>query len=391
MKAKLTLCILAILGFITIALLDKFPAQIVCLLLLFTLFFMVMSSVFKNILVKYICIVVFSFSLPLALVEGYFYIALKADDKIIEEVTLQDPIPEPLLSQLDPAGTYKQRKVTRSMREQKTVIFDVIYTTDNEKRRVTPYAPQAKVAVVLLGCSFTFGDALNDEDTFGYKLGQILGKDFQVINLGVPGSGSHRILEQLEKGLPSLDKFSKVIFYYSAIEDHIRRAAGIVYWDYSGILYDLQDGKLVKMDDPMQAVPWHRNENVMKWLVRSYLYKKTYAPFENFFSRYDTVEKQVELQKALMHAISDIIHKKYAQSRFTILAWPPNTAQWFEPPLAGITSVNMEAWFPNFDEELEKYVIIKDGHPSAYTNDIVARELAKLVYKDAKALGVAVP
>ncbi len=78
------------------------------------------------------------------------------------------------------------------------VHFDAIHTTEN--RRFTPGAtPDSnKAKVTFLGCSFTYGYGVNDNETFAANI-QENHPEWQLENQGVIGYGTVQSLLQLEK------------------------------------------------------------------------------------------------------------------------------------------------------------------------------------------------
>ncbi len=363
-----------------------FSFMILWLLLSLTVFFISSSMLWKNAFVKYVCIGLFSLTLPLSILEGYSLLTFK--NAWQDEIKVLDtPVPPELMQDLNPQETFLREHVQRFSTQSGKLLFDIIRTHDSHVRRITPHAPNAKTAVVLLGCSFTFSAGLEDDEAFAFKLGKILGEDYQVFNFGKSGSGPHRLLESLEKGLPQLEGYSKVHFYYFAIEDHLRRIMGAASWDRTGPLYDVEQGKAIKKGILAELRPSYEHMPFFMWVKRSYLFK-TIQPhldvyLEQFLPRY-TLEKRLELQKALMMTMNQTIHEKYAHSSFTVLLWPPNTTGLMQPIMGNLPWVDMEQWLPNFEQNKEKYVIAypEERHPSAYANDIIARKMAELVKKE---------
>jgi hypothetical protein len=70
------------------------------------------------------------------------------------------------------------------------VDFDVVYTIDNEGFRVTDSPPGANAAVLCLGCSFTFGHGVADNEPYPAILGRQYWTDVKVRNGGVNGWGT---------------------------------------------------------------------------------------------------------------------------------------------------------------------------------------------------------
>lgn len=58
---------------------------------------------------------------------------------------------------------------------------------------------QGKAEIALLGDSFTFGQEVSYEETWGHQLDQMLGDEFGVLNFGVPGYGLGQALVRYEK------------------------------------------------------------------------------------------------------------------------------------------------------------------------------------------------
>ena len=71
---------------------------------------------------------------------------------------------------------------------------DMLYSTDASGIRI-PHSDTGltkhgeKIRIALLGDSYTFGQEVAYEDTWGYVLEKSLGPEFQVLNFGVPGYG----------------------------------------------------------------------------------------------------------------------------------------------------------------------------------------------------------
>jgi hypothetical protein len=74
------------------------------------------------------------------------------------------------------------------------------------------------------GCSFTWGQGLNDEETYPYIVQSKL-KNHKVINFGENGYGNHHALIQIEKELAKATKFPEAIVV-SYIDWHSHRNVG---------------------------------------------------------------------------------------------------------------------------------------------------------------------
>lgn len=122
-------------------------------------------------------------------------------------------------------------------------IYDVRYTIDAQRLRVTPGVRKRGRAVVFFGGSYTFGEGVEDEETMPASVGRWLRGRTKIVNAGFHGYGPHQMLRALETDRldPILgDGVEHVI--YQGIDGHVRRSAGRTTWDLAGPAYELRDG-----------------------------------------------------------------------------------------------------------------------------------------------------
>jgi len=85
----------------------------------------------------------------------------------------------------------------RSLDQHDQVVYDVTYAIGSDGFRVTPGAASTTgkklIHINFFGCSFTFGEGLQDRQTLPYFT-QTEGKDIAVKNYGVSGYGVHQAL-----------------------------------------------------------------------------------------------------------------------------------------------------------------------------------------------------
>lgn len=121
------------------------------------------------------------------------------------------------------------------------MIYDATYTLLPSGWRTVPQHPEATEAVVFFGCSNTFGEGLNDAETYPYKVAERLGDKYQVFNFGFHGYGSHQMLAMIENGY--LDdiaaKYDKLHVFFLTINGHELRSAGKSSWDQDGPAYEI--------------------------------------------------------------------------------------------------------------------------------------------------------
>lgn len=125
------------------------------------------------------------------------------------------------------------------------VLYDVVYTIDAHGLRARPEGhPSSDEAILFFGCSFTFGEGVNDDQTLPAYVESFDQRRRKALNFGFHGYGPHQMLTILEHGLerPALEGSHPGYAVYFALGDHIRRVAGRTSWDNSSIHYMLTPG-----------------------------------------------------------------------------------------------------------------------------------------------------
>lgn len=106
-----------------------------------------------------------------------------------------------------------------------TTIYKVQVTIDEYGRRYTPKPPLNHSNILFFGDSFTFGEGVNDEETYPYFVSKRR-PESAIYNLGVPGMGLNDILYDLEYGdLVRYKDISKrkTLSVYTYMNDHLNR------------------------------------------------------------------------------------------------------------------------------------------------------------------------
>jgi len=99
--------------------------------------------------------------------------------------------------------------------------FDVTYTVDATGHRVTPTPDHPRAMVAFVGDSFTFGDGVEDNQTYAWLLGAKW-RDVKVVNAGVSGWGITQGYLAISDLLASKAPLSAVV--YEMIPDDIYRS-----------------------------------------------------------------------------------------------------------------------------------------------------------------------
>jgi hypothetical protein len=133
-------------------------------------------------------------------------------------------------------------------------LYDATYTIDRFGHRVAPppVAP-GRPAVVFFGCSYTFGDGIEDQQSLPWQFAVATRREFDVVNAGHSGHGAHQVLRMLESGhLDERLRHGVAHAFYSAMDHHPARAAGLAPWDFHGPRYEI-DGEGVAWRGPFHG------------------------------------------------------------------------------------------------------------------------------------------
>jgi hypothetical protein len=115
--------------------------------------------------------------------------------------------------------------------------------------------PTKKTRIALVGDSYTFGEDVTYEDTWGRLLEKALGADFEVLNFGVPGYGVDQAYLRSEK---DVRKWKPKVIILSFIAHDIERTMTVYpflnypNWEmpFSKPRFILRDGLLDKLNIP---------------------------------------------------------------------------------------------------------------------------------------------
>ncbi len=284
------------------------------------------------------------------------------------------------------------------------IIYDVNYSTDEYGNRRLPLSLSGiDDSILFLGCSQTFGEGLNDNQTLPYHFSKISG--LKSINTGMHGYGTHQALmlisdEELIKERLGKKKISHVI--YNASLSHISRAAGYAPWDkFSGPCYEINQ-KLKKIE---YRGNFKSCKNRSSWISKLYYFifdrmSVTNEPWtRKYFSRFhrrDFLRKNIKKQDEdrFISMVDDMNKKSKALgSKFIMLfnnidlESPCNKNDYVEKIARKISAKGVEIYLYsnalNKNECLkDKYHIKDDGHISDFANKKLANGIFYKYFKN---------
>ena len=355
------------------------------------LLFYAASARIRQKILCYVCVVAASFFLACATAEIYFRflhvepgkLVLQSHDSVyvksgqathLEEI--DGSAPDPVLGYGPNRSGKKMRFAARRVAGDE-VIYDVLYSRDEEGRRITPdRGDKADTAILLFGCSYTFGMCLNDQETYAWQLGEMLGERFQVFNYGFPGYGSHQMLALIESGrLDTLVRRYKHIYAsFLTITDHPVRCITNRPFQ-SGPHYILENGAIKYVGAFSHTVD--------RLFAHSQVYKQVKLPY---YKRLQS-DRACNTHVAIIVQAMRELKTRYNAHALTVI-WPdfPHIAPMLRNN--GVRTLLLTGVMPDYASVPEKYAVNKsDGHPNALANTRVAEALAEYFLKHPQAAG----
>jgi hypothetical protein len=227
--------------------------------------------------------------------------------------------------------------------------------------------------VVFFGDSVTFGEGVNDRESFPYQVGLKTDGQFEVFNLAFSGYGPHQMLASLQS-----HRFEEAVgcrptsFIYLSIREHLARVAGLAPWDRHGPRYRLKtDGKLVRdgnFDSPRWSAP--------AWIGRAI---QTSCIWQRFFGYGREAEAaDLELFLAIVREAAKLTHQRYSDSKFHVILWDARNDRLLSAiesnlRAAGIAVYQLTSVIPDSRGNWSQYVLdAHDMHPNARSYELLA-------------------
>lgn len=326
--------------------------RFVYIFIFFSAVFMISALCFKNVSLKKIFVLFFSLFFSLFVAE--FVFAFK-----YEKISRYEQDDDTFYLE-----TKKLKKESHKICRNKRRIFNAVYTEYANGFRYTKCNTESDKSYVFLGCSYTFGYGLNDNETFPYYFSKMADFDYNVVNCGSSGRSSNTSLNIIESGV--LNKFIKQnsnvkLFVYEIMSESVKRNfqyTGNVDWIY-------KNGTFEYPDQPYNFL--------LKNFSYSYIFNKLFLDVivehnKDFYEKY--------LIKSL-ERINELVQTKYG-SRMLIIVWDIDSS--LKTKLLN-TKIDI-IFLPDKLLYGAAYKISEqyDGHPSAKAN----AELAKIIFKYAE-------
>ena len=260
-------------------------------------------------------------------------------------------------------------------------IFDVTYTTDIYGRRIInqPNSLNNK-HIILFGCSFAFGEGLNDQDTFQYYIQRLMPGYF-VYNYAVSGYGPQQMLAVLEsKRLPQEVQSTSGIGVYVLFEPNsIARLIGSteIPWGYEFPYYTLD-----KNQEIMRKENFFSDKTPLTYLYSTYSdlrNKSAFLQLLNINFPLTIKEKDVFLFYKLIEKSKKLYEEQF-DGTFYVLIHPLTE---YSNDVVKLICLLVDHHIPilqyPLDPTSKEYRIVGDGHPNGKTNQLLSVYMAPLL------------
>jgi len=327
---------------------------------------------------KAICFNIAVIPLTLGIYETYLWID-KEPGKIEEHIQY---IQGAINKQHDFLGyaPVKNSKAVLSRFYDDKLIYSVVYTIDSNGLRISPpYKGENDMGSVLFfGGSFTFGEAVNDEETIPYWTGIKTHGKYPIYNFGFRGYGPHQMLSALEHGMvDTIIECKPKYAIYQAIYAHINRAAGFAAWDEHGPKYTIKKNGKITYSGNID----NDNLTIFKRKLRSQIKKSLIFRKIKILDRYFD-RGNINLFAEIVNTSSQIIETRYPGSEFHMILWA-NKKDELSKKLEkkGIRVHYISDILTDYPEKQAKYLIKNDGHPNSLANKIIAEYVVNKIIR----------
>jgi len=264
------------------------------------------------------------------------------------------------------------------MRERNRLIFDSTTTIDESSRRVTlrKRASTHKSALVLTGCSWTFGFGLNDDQTINHYISE-MSDEVYPFNLGYSGGATNVSLELVRRLDPKSDiDFEQADLVYIYMVSHLDRVTGTLpsyKWMKKTPYFLRSEQGQLEPQSPMSKVrPW-RHLFLRFFELNEWLWNRE---GDRIFPR--IMDTEIDYVCDLVDEMKRVWATKYPKGKFFVYMHPMSTpTPRFENCLKHREIIVHQGEYGDFANQV--YAIEGDGHPNEFMNQEVAEQILKFL------------
>jgi len=254
-------------------------------------------------------------------------------------------------------------------------IYNVTYSTDELGRRITPIKTVGKPDkfILFFGCSYTFGDGVEDDETLPFFVGQLASRS-RPYNYGVSGFGPQQMVAKLQQGniKAEIDE-PEGFLVYTFIDDHVHRVIGsqhiVQTWGRYMPYYGLDSGgNLERRGDFEGGRP-------VSTLLFSLLRKSEIAQYFRVGVPQRINDDDFALTAKIFLESRNAFSRLFKRENFFVLIYPGSVWRKKLIPHLEKAGVQYFDYFNLFDPNQTDLHIERDRHPTPKAYRIVAERL----------------
>jgi hypothetical protein len=272
------------------------------------------------------------------------------------------------------------------------LLYDVTYTIDAKGLRFAPPNQQNALvgAALFFGCSFTFGEGLEDRQTLPYQLGAQSGGRYRTFNFGVGGYSPAQMLAALEHGVVHRAVDTQPTYaFYIATPIHVWRNAGRVAWNRYAPRYVLDNNGTVHQEGHFEG---------RKTLNERFGFTGSFGDQLNKSAMWRELpmlessinDGDIRLYFAVVRRSEELLRAQYPGIQFRVVLYPNQEPyQWYAYQRLrdgfrrmGVTLDLVEDILPGYTTDNPKYILSSlDTHPSEQANRLLAEYISGKILK----------
>jgi len=276
------------------------------------------------------------------------------------------------------------RVVATSTYDGKTV-FRATYTIRPDGTRATPAAPAGADTYLFLGDSFMFGQGLSDDQTLPAQFAGDNGFTPRTVLFAAPGDAPNQFVRAVESGrFGALGKQKLKAVVTWIIPAHLARVTGDEPWLGPSPRYVLEDGA-PRFTGSFEEHRWHDPIDGLRYLADAHF------AFVAALGQRQRQERQAALFSALVLRLQELVREKLGAPLLVIYSWPDKDSPsgaggrgGAQPALVAILEGLRARGVPllgvdrlTYGIPVEKIMFPHDGHPTAFTDGLIAAELKR--------------
>jgi len=255
-------------------------------------------------------------------------------------------------------------------------LYRARFSTDSRGCRITPHpdpGPRRKF-LVFLGCSFTFGEGVNDDETMPAAAAR-LAPDHRVYNHGCSGHGPQSVLARIsDPNWANQIRETEGTLVYTFIDGHVRRALGlmsVMQWNQIAPYYRVAEGdRLERCGNFLTGRPF---VSAAYWILGQ---SEALRAFDVDIPPRLT-DSHFAFAASMIEDAAREFREKFPRGRFVVMCHPRcRMAGLF---IRSLRSKHIQVLDYSLRAELEdsRYFIQGDGHPNGKGYEAVTRTLLK--------------